>query len=676
MLNVESNYLHNADDSEIVFMQQSKTEVISNGIAQDVLENISIFSGTLNSEGIVLSLKGKVFERTETDPALLVGQKFSETVYWQASETVPAILDNAVEIAATGEKTNVLLTFRVSAEEILRVELFLYPFLEKGVCRIFFCAQDVTSREKEIEFYKERSEHLLYAAENAEIGLWFWDLKEDKIYSTPKCNEILEVPVNEPITLHSIDHILHPEDREEVETALNNSQTYGGDYESEFRVIHSDGTINWIATRGKTYLDADGKPLSMMGIVREVTEKKIASEELAQIYERERKARDEAEEANRMKDYFLAIVSHELRTPLNAILGWTKILRTKTVDKETTQNALETIERSARSQAKLIEDLVDSARIASGKMRLEFRPTNLYEIIKTVYNSHKPQAESKNIRLEFNAKKTNIFIFGDMIRLQQVFNNLLSNSIKFTPEGGRIKIKISTNADEAVVSIKDNGRGINAEFLPNIFRQFAQGDEKISGDRSGLGLGLSITKILVGKHNGQICAESEGIGKGATFTVNLPLHLTETEIVTEIKKSVPQGEKLLGNLKILVIEDDADSRQVLQLVLEQSGATVEAVESAKDAFNLLTASKNGLPNVIVSDLAMPVEDGFSLISRIRQLPEEKGGNIPAIALSAFAANEKKRKALEAGFQKYHTKPFEPDGLIEDILEVLSTKVCV
>ena len=372
MLNMESEYSLKTRSSQAKFMPKTKTATSSNNIAKDVLEDISTFSGTMSLEGKILSLKGKVFERTETDPNLLIGQKFSETVYWQASESVPMLLNNAVEVAAGGEKTFILLDFRVSAEEILKVELFLYPFKEKGIRQIFFCAQDVTLREKEIEFYKERSEHLHYAAENAGIGLWFWDLKADKIYSTPQCNKILEVPVNEPITLHSIDHILHPEDREQVTSTLNNSQKFGGDYESEFRVIYSDGTINWIATRGRTYLDADGKPFSMMGIVREISEKKFASEELAQIYERERKARDEAEEANRMKDYFLAIVSHELRAPLNAILGWTKILRTKVVDQETSQNALETIERSARSQAKLIEDLVDSARIASGKLRLEF----------------------------------------------------------------------------------------------------------------------------------------------------------------------------------------------------------------------------------------------------------------------------------------------------------------
>ena len=645
-------------------------EISADEIANEVLNEISAFSGAMSFDGKILSLAGKVFERTETNPNLLVGQKFSETVYWQANESVPKILDNAVEVAASGEKTFVLLDFRVSAEEILKVELFLYPLKNSKPLQIFFTAHDVTLREKEIEFYKKRSEHLHYAAENAEIGLWFWDLKENKIYSTSKCNEIFEVPANEPITLHSIDHLLHPEDRENVENTLNESQKNGGDYEIEFRIIHSDGNINWIATRGKTYLDTHGKPLSMMGVVRQVTEKKLASEELAKIYESERKARDEAEEANRMKDFFLAIVSHELRTPLNAILGWTKILRTKNLDREASQNALETIERSARAQAKLIEDLVDSARITSGKMRLEFRPTNLYEIVKTVYNSQKPAAETKNISLEFTHEKADVQIFGDMIRLQQVFNNLLSNSIKFTPANGKILIKLSTDNNQATISIKDNGQGISADFLPNIFRQFTQGDEKTSNDRSGLGLGLSITKILIEKHNGQICAESEGSGKGANFTVNLPLHLTENDVVKEIKKSAPQSKLLLDNLKILVVEDDADSRQVLQLILEQCGATVESAETAKNAFELLSISENGLPDMIISDLAMPVEDGYSLIGRIREMSEEKGGNIPAIALSAFATSDKQQKALELGFQKFHAKPFEPDVLIEDILEVL------
>ena len=636
-------------------------------ITEEILENVFAFFGTLSPEGVVLTLKGKVFEKTETNPQLLIGQRFSETVYWQSTEYTPGILEKAIEDAAKGEKTKTILDFRINAEEKLTIELFMYPWKEKKSNRIFFCAHDVTLREREIEFYKQRSEHLLYAAENADIGLWFWDLVDGKIFSTPKCNELFEVSPNETITLLSIADIVHPEDRERVEAAINESQTYGKDYESEFRIIYPDGSIHWIATKGKTYLDGEGKPFSMMGVVRRITEKKEASDELTKIYAREKKARDEAEEANRTKDFFLAIVSHELRSPLNAILGWTKILLTRKVDADTQRNALETIERSARSQAKLIEDLVDSARIASGKLRLEFRPTNLYEIAKNVYNSQKPSAEAKEIALEFKADNVKTIVFGDMVRLQQVLTNIVSNSIKFTPEGGAVKIKVSADHHKVKVSVTDNGQGISAEALPDIFRQFAQGS---SGDRSGLGLGLSIAKILVEKHNGTIKAKSKGIGHGSNFSIELPLYFTEDEIAAEIKVSNPRDEKLLKNIKILIVEDDPDSRQVLQLVLEQTGATVEAAESAKNAWEILSALKDDLPDMILSDLAMPVEDGYALIDRIRRLPAEQGGKIPAIALSAFAAGENKQKAYSSGFQKYHTKPFDPDGLIDDILEIL------
>lgn len=648
-------------------MQIKNTEFVSETVIQNTLKDFFSFFGTLSPEGFVLSLQGKVFERTDTDPRLLVGQRFSETVYWQSSEYTSGILEKAIETANRGEKSKTLLDFRINAEEKIAIELFLYP-LDKTGGQVFFCAHEVTEREKEIAFYKQRSEHLLYAAENADIGLWFWNLAEDNIFSTPKCNEIFDVPENETVTLHSVADILHPEDRERVETALLDSQTFGKDYEEEFRVVYSDGSIHWIKAKGKTYLDAEGNPLNMMGLVRRITEKKTASEELEKIYEREKKARDEAEEANRTKDFFLAIVSHELRSPLNAILGWVKILLTKELDKEMRQNALETIERSARAQAKLIEDLVDSARIASGKMRLEFRPTNLYEIIKTVYNSQKPSADAKNINLELEVESIKIYVFGDAVRLQQVFGNILSNSIKFTPEGGDILVKVSISNESATVLIKDNGQGISAEALPNIFRQFAQGDDKTTRDRSGLGLGLSISKILIEKHNGTIEAESKGIGKGAVFTVVLPLIEAEAYISAEVKNS--NDEKPLNDIKILVVEDDRDSRQVLQLVLEQCGAEVKSTESAQEALSVLINSKDDLPNVIVSDLAMPVEDGYSLINRVRQFPAEKGGKIPAIALSAFAASENKQKAFKVGFQKYHTKPFEPDSLIEDILQVV------
>lgn len=634
-------------------------------LPQEIFENVFAFYGTLSPEGFLLSLSGKIFDQSATDPNILIGQKFSETVFWQSSEFTSSLLENAITEAAEGNKSKTLLNFRVKSKEKIIIELHLYPV--KNNQEIFFCARDVTDREKEIEFYKQRSEQLLYAAENSEIGLWFWDAVADKIFSTPKCNQFFDVTPNEVLTWEAFFKTLHPEDRERVEAIFDESQTTGKDYKTEFRVINSDGNVNWLTARGKTVLDSGGQTISMMGMVGKITDRKHSEEELKKIYALEKKARDEAVEANRAKDFFLAFVSHELRSPLNAILGWTKILLTKQVDEETRQSALETIEHSARSQAKLINDLVDSARVASGKLRLEFRPLNLYEIIKNVYNSQKPQAEAKNILLHLSTDKENIGVFGDSVRLHQIFTNLLSNSLKFTSEGN-IWIDLQTKDDQVIISVKDDGQGIRPEILPRIFTQFSQGDEKISRDQTGLGLGLSIVKTLVEKHNGSVRAASEGVGKGATFTVILPLSSAKKK-KPEQKRTVKANEKPLSGLRILIVEDDPDSCEVLQLFLEQSGGSVlGCAMSAKEAMQILQNTKDNLPDVIISDLGMSEEDGYTLMTRIRSLPSEKS-KIPAIALSAFTSNDNKNKAYEVGFQKYHTKPFEPDLLIKEILSV-------
>jgi PAS domain S-box-containing protein len=644
----------------------------------EIFDNLFSFYGTLNPEGTVITLQGKIFEKTFTDPKLLAGHKFTETVFWQTSENNFQIINNAIAAACKGIMSKTILSFRVSAEEKRVIELTLCPVFagdngNRQIKHIFLSGNDVTEREKEVEFYKKRGEQLLYAAENADIGLWFWDLTEGKIFSTPKCNELFDLPPHDLITYPAILEALHPDDRQKVVDQITEAQEKGEEYDVEYRVIHGDGTIHWLSTRGKTYLDAEGVPANMMGVVRQITERKNADEELARVYELEKKARDEAEEANRTKDYFLALVSHELRSPLNAVLGWTKILLTKEVDAETRRNALETIERSATSQAKLISDLVDSARIASGKLRLELRPTNLYDVLKTVYNSQRPAAEAKKIGLAFTFDTELAPVFGDLVRLQQVFTNLLSNALKFTPEGGHITISLATNEGQASVAVKDNGQGISPETLPRIFRQFSQGDQGISRDNAGLGLGLSIVKTLVEKHDGKVSAQSEGIGRGSVFTVTLPLYAAKPVSSEPKAETAASPNKSLENIKILFVEDDNDSREVLQLFLEQNGARVESVESALKALQLLENGHGSSYDLIISDLAMPLEDGYSMISRIRRFPAEKGGKIPALALSAFVTKENKEKAFAAGFQKYHTKPFEPDLLISDILSLMKSR---
>jgi PAS domain S-box len=640
---------------------------------EDIFWSVFDFFGTLDTTGRVISLSGSIFDQTKTDPSLLIGQPLSETVFWQASENTSKTVEEAIERSAEGMSSKIIVDFRISSDKKVAVEMMLQPLSRDGKpdC-IFFSGQQVTRRQKTVEYYKSEIEELLFAAENAEIGLWYWDLKQGNIYATPKCNDLFDIPAYDRLTYDRLIEAVHPDDRERITESLQKAHVNGTKFNEEFRVQYSDGRLEWLSAEGKSFLDANGEPEKMTSVVRKVTEQKLAEDELVRVYDREKKARDEAEEANRSKDFFLAFVSHELRSPLNAILGWSKILLSRPVDEETRRNALETIEKSARSQTKLINDLVDSARVASGKISLEFRPTNLYEVVKVSYISQKPAADLRNVTLDFKSDSDEIVVFGDANRLQQVFVNLISNSIKFTDEGGRVSVNIATGHDFAEVVVSDTGRGISADSLPNIFRQYSQVHPAHDISKGGLGLGLSIVKILVGKHGGTVTAESPGLGMGSTFRVHLPLRAGDvvSNTAPELEKNIPMA---LKGVRILVVEDDNDSREVLQLFLEQAGAMVESVPSAKDAMAIFQRPANSLPDVMISDLAMPEEDGFSLIARVRQLPPEKGGGIPAVALSAFATNESKQRAIECGFDFYSSKPFEPDLLTSDIVNLLRRK---
>ncbi len=646
---------------EIGFAEQYRT----------LFENLFDFFGTLDADGKVMHLSGNIFKTANMNPDLLTGQQFSQTVFWQSSVNTSKIFEKAVENAVKGEQSRLILDFRISADQKVAMEVYVQRLQGRAdTIEVFVCGQTVSDRKGEIEHTEAASEQLLFAAENAEIGLWFWDYRENRIYSTPRCNELFQMPAYETLRYEDFRTTIHPDDREFVDNFLRKSRLEGTKYEEEFRLLFSDGTIEWICAEGKSFLDDTGKPHRMVGVVQKITEKKLAGEELARVHELEKRAREEAVEANRAKDFFLAFVSHELRSPLNAILGWSKILLSKNVDDETRKNALETIERSARFQTKLINDLVDSARVASGKLRLEYRSTNLYEIVLNSFQAQKPSAEARGITFEFRSDSESIPLFGDSNRLQQVFGNLISNAIKFTPEGGSVTIEIETSIDSVDVHVSDTGHGIDPGALPNIFSQFSQGDVDQAKSNAGLGLGLSIVKILVAKHGGAVKAESGGVSKGSKFTVTLPLSEGERAVSGELPSIDLTKHKLLEGVKIFIVEDDADSREVLHLFIEQNGARVTSFESVKTAIAGITKPGVALPDVIISDLGMPDEDGYSLIRRIRNLPEKSGGKTPAMALSAFTSFESKQKAFEAGFDKYCTKPFEPELLIRDIAELL------
>lgn len=629
--------------------------------------------GVLDEDGKIILMDGSLFERAGTNPDLLLGQIFTQTVYWQSSERTAKMFEKAIHDCLKGQCNSVKLDFRISSEHQTPIELSLVPITHENDRKAIFISGYAPDEEVgSFSQVDQKAEQLLLAAENADIGLWFWDFADDKIYSTPRCNELFEVPAFQQLTFQRFIEVVYPDDREFVANFFRASQKDGRKYEEEFRVRYSDGTVDWIFAEGKSVLGADGTPQKMMGVVRKITEQKLAAAELARANELAKRSRDEAIEANRAKDFFLAFVSHEIRSSLNAIIGWSRILLTKEVDEETRKNALETIERSARSQTKLINDLVDSARVASGKLRLEYRPIDICEVVRGAVETQRPAAEAAGINYFFITDIEQLSILGDSARLQQVFGNLISNALKFTPAGGTITVYLKTGAEAVTIDVEDSGAGISANALPGVFRQFSQVESGNFGGNTGLGLGLSIVKILTERHGGHVRAESHGIGKGSKFSVTLPINTTAAAHQDSSPNLVVASSKPLEGLKILIVEDNVDSREVLQIFLEKSGAKIQVAESAKVAFRLLSESRGRLPNLLISDLAMPDEDGYSLIARIRQLQESEGGDIPAIALSAFANEESRRRAFDAGFQRYATKPFDHDTLITDILKAVAS----
>ncbi len=404
-------------------------------------------------------------------------------------------------------------------------------------------------------------------------------------------------------------------------------------------------------------------------LAKEIRQRQRAEEERAQLLVQEQKARAEAENLNRLKDEFLSTVSHELRTPLNAILGWSQILRTNRVDEATMNRALETIERNARSQAQLIDDLLDISRIITGKIRLNVQTVELLSVIEAAIDTVRPAADAKNIRLQSVLDPAAGPVLGDSERLQQIVWNLLSNAIKFTPKRGRVQVCLQRINSHVEIVVTDTGQGISAEFLPYVFERFRQADSSITRSFGGLGLGLAIVRQLVELHGGTVHAESPGEGQGATFTVKLPLMAIGPKAIEPERVHPAAGGSVpfdcsprLDGLRILIVDDDADIRALLIYTLEVCGAEVMAAASADEAISVLTASSTPM-DILISDIGMPDEDGYALLRRVRALEPENGGRIPAIALTAYARTQDRRAALLAGFQSHVAKPVEPAELI-------------
>ncbi len=435
----------------------------------------------------------------------------------------------------------------------------------------------------------------------------------------------------------------------------------------EFRHLTKNGSEVDINVSLAPIHDSRGDSSCFIMTAVDITLSKQVEAQRRVLLQREQKARAEAEEASRSKDEFLAIVSHELRTPLNAILGWTKLISSGRIKPERFEQALEVIDRNATLQAQLIEDLLDISRIIRGKLHLELNPINLASVIRETVETLALAAEAKSINVQLNLNSNVKNIVGDRNRLSQILWNLLSNAIKFTHEGGSIEIELREINSTAQIQVSDTGIGIRSDFLDSVFEYFRQVDGSTTRSKGGLGLGLAITRHLVEAHGGTIVAESAGEEQGATFTVKLPIKSSNTK--PEILSRSEDSDKQLCGIKALVVDDEPDARELLAFILQEQGAEIELAVSAAEALDKFDSFQ---PDIIVSDIGMPGENGYSMLNKIRQLACNQGGSVPAIALTAFATQEDTQKAKEAGFQMHLTKPFDADELINAIFNL--TKV--
>ena len=467
----------------------------------------------------------------------------------------------------------------------------------------------------------------------------------------------------EELRNRSVFNMLHPDDRESATSEYEKLRAGEPTRSLENRFRCKDGEYRWVAW---SYYPVPEESIGY-GVGRDVSDVRRMTEAL-------KSHAADLEQANKVKDEFLAILSHELRTPLTSILGWSRLLRSGKLEKLEHERAIEIVARNAEAQLKLIEDLLDVSRIISGKLRIEFLPVQLSAIVREGVDEMRPSAEAKGIVIAADIDATAGPILGDSTRLKQILTNLLSNAIKFTNEGGRIDITLERLDGHARLRVRDNGVGIDPAVLPHIFERFKQADSSNIRTHSGLGLGLAIVHHLVREHSGSVKAESNGQGKGATFIVDFPLAPSEAAIEKAGRvdlfsaaaqkrwkdpKHAPEGPDLEG-ITVLLVEDDADTRELVTTMLREFGARVVAVNSAKDA---LASIQREVPSVVVSDIGMSVENGYDLIRQVRALAPEKGGNIPAVALTAYAGPTDRRRALLAGFHVHLAKPVEPDELL-------------
>ncbi|HEY0007724.1 MAG TPA: response regulator [Tepidisphaeraceae bacterium] len=467
--------------------------------------------------------------------------------------------------------------------------------------------------------------------------------------------------------------LFHPDDQERVRQHWRKCLASGETYEIEYRLLHNSGTYRWVLGRAQPIRNSEGKIERWFGSCTDIDAMKRLTAEREDLLRREQQSRASAEQESRVKDEFLATLSHELRTPLNAILGWTQIIGQGNPADEDTREGLIVIERNARAQVQLIEDLLDMSRITSGKVRLNMQPLHPADVVQAALDTIQPAADTKGVRLIKSIDPAGVnTIVGDPHRLQQVIWNLLTNAVKFTRRDGTVEVRLEQGDELLNISVSDSGEGIEPDFLSHVFDRFRQADGTTTRQHGGLGLGLSIVKNLVELHGGLVRATSAGTNRGATFVVSLPSKRLPPEAAAMLPppaavKNTPgkddHCDARLDGVKVLIVDDEDDARDLMRRLLGACGAKVLLAASSAEAIEVLQQER---PNVLVSDIGMPGEDGYALIRRVRALAADDLRTIPAIALTAFARAEDRQRTLNAGYHVHLAKPVEAGAVISAV----------
>lgn len=542
---------------------------------------------------------------------------------------------------------------------------------DQSIEGVIIVSRDITEHKRAEKLLRESEARFRRLFESNLIGVAFWNVDGFVIDANDAFLQLAGYTRDELATLGRINwqeltplEYQHLDDR-----ALLEVQTTGVSkiYEKEF--IHRNGKRVPIVLGIALLNDSQDNGVAF---VLDITDRKLAQKECDRLLDCERTARQQAEIANTIKDEFLAVLSHELRTPLNSVLGWSKMLRTRKFDEHTTNRALETIERNAKLQTQLIEDLLDVSRILQGKLNLNICPVSLVMVVEAALETVRLAAEANSIQLKTIFDPSLGQVMGDPNRLQQVLWNLLSNAVKFTPPGGRVEIRLMEVGNQIQIQVSDTGKGINPDFLPYVFDYFRQADGTTTRTFGGLGLGLAIVRKVVEMHGGKVQAESLGEGLGATFSVELPLLVRSEQVrrqENEYLDCEPESS-LLSNTQVLVVDDEPDIRDLVSFILQDYGVEVTAVSSAQEALQALSES---IPDVLISDIGMPKTDGYMLMREVRSRSPQQGGRVPAIALTAYAGEMNQQQALAAGFQMHISKPVDPDVLVKAIVNLIEPK---